>query len=297
MYPRLFGLIAAIGYAPNLAVADELPWQHERRVIGPSELEPIENTEGSRIYDDSKVVARLETLDGIGYCTSVRVGPDLFLTNYHCSDYKTCDGIQFHLAFEKAVAPRQQLIVRCKELIAKNVAYDYALFRVRPSGFSPKTADDVSTNGTVASSDSSEGSVKAPPLNSFPVATLWSGALELGKPMFMSGHPGARFKEVDRGPQCALRTLVPELIEERQTITHTCDTEGGSSGSPLMDTESGYVVALHWGGKDDFNMAIPMWEIIEDLKKALPPEIFALIKVAPTNQQTLPQGAAPASFQ
>ncbi|MBM4250961.1 MAG: trypsin-like peptidase domain-containing protein [Deltaproteobacteria bacterium] len=288
MFLRFVVLIATIGYAPNGAVADDLPWQHERRVIGPSELEPIENTLGSRMYDDARVVARLETLDGIGYCTSVRVGPDLFLTNYHCSDYKTCEGIQFHLAFEKSVAPRQQLIVRCKELVAKNVAYDYALFRVRSAGFSPRSADDASSNGTVASTSSDEGAVKAPPLNSFPVATLWSGALETSKPMFMAGHPGARFKEVDRGTQCALRTLVPELIEERQTITHTCDTEGGSSGSPMMDTDSGFVVALHWGGKDDFNMAIPMWEIIADLKKSLPPEVFSQLKVASANQQTPP---------
>ncbi len=284
MFPGLIGLIAAVSYAPHVAVADELPWQHERRVIGPSELEPIENTLGSRMYDDSKVVARLETLDGIGYCTSVKVGPDLFLTNYHCSDYKSCDGIQFHLAFEKAVAPRQQLIVRCKELVAKNVAFDYALFRVRPSGVSPKSADDASTNGTVASTGSNEGAVKAPPLSSFPDATLWSGPLELGKPMFMAGHPGARFKEIDRGVQCTLRTAEPELIEERQTITHTCDTEGGSSGSPLMDSDSGFVVALHWGGKDDFNMAIPMWEIVADLQKTLPPEVFALIRVATSSQ-------------
>jgi Trypsin-like peptidase domain len=288
MLLRLSGLIALLCHLNGVASADELPWQHERRVIGPSELEPIENTAGSRIYEDARVIARLESLDGIGYCTAVRIGTDLFLTNYHCSDYKPCEGIQFHLAFEKSIAPNQQLLLRCKDLLAKSVAFDYAVFRVKIPGHAPKKSDDVSTNGTGVASDSNEDATKPPPIDSFPIATLWDGPILVGSPMFMAGHPGARFKEIDRGDQCVLRSVAPELIEERQTITHTCDTEGGSSGSPLMDRESGYVVALHWGGKDDFNMAIAIHDILADMRTALPAEVFDSLRIAPADHQTPP---------
>ena len=124
---QLFRLLVVLAPTVEVAYADDLPWQTERRIIGVSELEPIENALGSPFYTGSQIVARLETNDGVGYCTGVRVGPDLFLTNYHCSDYKACDSIQFHLAFEKAIAPEQQLVLKCKEMLSKSVAYDYAL--------------------------------------------------------------------------------------------------------------------------------------------------------------------------
>ncbi|MCX6106599.1 MAG: serine protease [Proteobacteria bacterium] len=268
---QLFSLLVVLAPTVEVAYADDLPWQTERRIIGVSELEPIENALGSPFYTGSQIVARLETNDGVGYCTGVRVGPDLFLTNYHCSDYKACDSIQFHLAFEKAIAPEQQLVLKCKEMLSKSVAYDYALYRVESVGFSPKPGDEGNPQATKES--------VAPPLSSFPTAILWAGPMQLGAPMYLAGHPGARFKEIDRGVKCALRSVEPELIEERKTITHTCDTEGGSSGSPLIDKNSGYVVALHWGGKDDFNMAIPISEIVSDLQKTLPADIYTQLHI------------------
>ena len=268
-------LLCWVSWAP-IGRADDLPWYTERRIIGVSELEPIENASGSVLYFDARVIARMETTEDIGICTSLRVGPDLFLTNHHCTDFKPCDSVQFHLAYERSIPRQDQLILKCKELITKNPTFDYALYRVDPNGTSPKPSQPIGGSSTNFSLDSGD---LPPPLTGFPMATLWSGPLQLEAPMFLAGHPGARFKEMDRGEKCKLRTTSTEVIEERQTIKHTCDTEGGSSGSPVMDRSTGYVVALHWGGKDDFNMAIPMSAIVHDLQKNVPPAVFSQLQI------------------
>ena len=80
----LAALFAFSTLASSAAVAQDLPsWLNERRIIGDNNLEPIEATSGSDAYDKSKIVARVETVDGSGFCTGSRIAEDLFLTNYH----------------------------------------------------------------------------------------------------------------------------------------------------------------------------------------------------------------------
>lgn len=113
----------------------------------------------------------------------------------------------------------------------------------------------------------------------YPPATLYAGKLEVGQKLLVAGHPSARLKEIDRSDTCVLRTAEAEDMYERKTLTHTCDTEGGSSGSPVLDRETGNVVALHWGGTNEYNMAIPMALVVGDLEATLKPEDFARLNV------------------
>ena len=84
---------------------------------------------------------------------------------------------------------------------------------------------------------------------------------------------------------CVLRTVETEQQSERQTITHTCDTEGGSSGSPVLDRATGNIVALHWGGQETFNMAIPIAKVLEDIRQHVAPEVLAELKIAGSSEQ------------
>ena len=49
------------------------------------------------------------------------------------------------------------------------------------------------------------------------------------------------------------------------SLTHDCSTLGGSSGSPVVDFETGEVIGLHWAGNydtfDKRNFAVPSWRI------------------------------------
>ena len=64
----------------------------------------------------------------------------------------------------------------------------------------------------------------------------------------------------------------PSHYNDRHNIQHQCDTQGGSSGSAVLDRSTGYVVGLHWGatGPTDSNHAIPMTMILEHLQENVP---------------------------
>jgi subtilisin-like proprotein convertase family protein len=387
MKKHMLATLIAFSSLATSAVAQDLPsWMNERRIIGDNNLEPIEATIGSDAYDKSKIVARVETIDGSGFCTGSRIAEDLFLTNYHCWEFKPCEAIQFHMGYERDLPADQHEFYKCVEVLAKYETYDYAVFRVEritaPSGTSEtfnfadvnldvpdndtagvtktfdisldktikniivnlkathayvgdlqvvlKTPDgtaatlhdraggsgtnlDVTLTGSVALSafigKSANGTwtLEAKDLaaqdigkidalsieifyadgestevqleSNFPVATLWAGEIVVDQPLIVASHPAARLKEIDRSDACKLATVVPEEVGGRQTITHTCDTEGGSSGSPVIDRSTGYVVALHWGGETTRNFAIPMKFVVEHMKSNVAAAQFNKINI------------------
>ena len=73
--------------------------------------------------------------------------------------------------------------------------------------------------------------------------------------------------------------FVPEIISSRHTITHTCDTEGGSSGSPILDRATGNVVSLHWGGTNEYNLMVPMNMILDHMQENLKPSDFEQLTI------------------
>jgi subtilisin-like proprotein convertase family protein len=114
----------------------------------------------------------------------------------------------------------------------------------------------------------------------FPSATLWAGELAVDQELIVASHPRGRLKEIDRSATCKIRSVETIEVAERETITHTCDTEGGSSGSPVIDRRTGQIVGLHWGGVEDYNYAIPMPKIVESLEKDLDPKVFHELRIA-----------------
>lgn len=359
------------------ALAQDLPaWLTERRIIGANDLEPIENMSGSLEYERTKIVARVETASGEGFCTAARVGQDLFLTNFHCSQIGPADSLRFHLGYERNLPPNQQLIFQGKEVLSRNLAFDYAVYRTTFLGAAtagttksyeahhlahmiPDNQDpgalhsfDVAqagrlkdlklgiklkhprigdltidlrgpngrlvtvhdrVGGTTADLDRSfvladglfalvgsdasgtwsvsvadhqagdvgeltdvvlttttqdEGGDHAYP-EDYPIGVLSEDTLEPNQPVIVASHPRGRFKEIDRSAGCKLLTVQTEVFSERQTLRHGCDTEGGSSGAPVIDRATGRIVAIHWGGVTEYNMGIPTGAILTNLRKEL----------------------------
>ncbi len=137
----------------------------------------------------------------------------------------------------------------------------------------------VFTVTTTPEASPEQGKVEESVPADYPVATLWDGAITVGQQLIVASHPAARLKEIDRSATCVLRTIETEEQSERQTITHTCDTEGGSSGSPVLDRATGRIVALHWGGTDTYNMAIPITRVVEDMRQHVSPDVLSELKI------------------
>lgn len=376
-------------FATTAAYAEEMPsWFYERKIIGNNDLEPIEAVKGTDAYDKANIVARVESVDGSGFCTGSRVAEDLFLTNYHCWEFKPCESIQFHMGYERDLPADQHQMFKCVEVLTKIESLDYALYRVEKVGGptsstskvfkfnalsleipdndtngvskdfdidlektisnikvtlkathpyvgdlqlklkSPEGVEvllhdrsgggadnlDISVTGgnslsallgkqafgtwTLEARDfarSDVGSVDSLTIEifyentesvdeavvegEFPIATLWAGDIQVDQLLLVASHPQARLKEIDRSATCKLRTIVPEEVDSRKTITHTCDTEGGSSGSPVLDRATGNIVALHWGGTTGYNLSIPMKLIVEHMKQNVSAEQFNKLNI------------------
>lgn len=250
-------LIAFLTQAPLTPLAfsqdDEQSWLFERKILGVNSLVSIADISGTYEYDYASAVARIERLDGSPFCTAARVGKNLFLTNFHC-DYD-CDSMQFSMGVEQGKTVGEKVTYLCKELVHKAEEFDYALFRVELAPNAPQIE--------------------------YPILTLSAAPVYQDQSVFVASHPSGRLKEVDISAECVISDIVPVLTDSgRNTIKHMCDTEGGSSGSPVIDRQTGHAVGLHWGGKTDlYNMAIPMALILKNLKAELPRSTFSQLRV------------------
>ncbi len=261
----------------------ELPsWATERRIIGTNNLESVESNQVLEFYDYARVVARLETPDGLGYCSGSRVGENLFLTNFHCQESLDCENIVVHMGYEKGLSKNQQGIFQCVAVLAANETHDYALLEVKwvgtqgdldlSRGTTPEASESES-NGTAGLDDFTATAAD------FPIASLYIGALDTLMPIVVPSHPRGRLKEIDKSSDCKILSTDIIEVSMRETMTHSCDTEGGSSGSPIMNRATGAILGLHWGGISQQNFMIPMNLVVADLKTVLTPDQFAQLSI------------------
>ncbi len=251
----------------------EFPWLTERKILGTNNLEGVEAATGTPVYEYSRAIARVEVSeDAYPYCTATRVGEGVFLTNWHCDH--GCDTMQFRLGYEKDRPSAEQRVYKCKALLRTSDVLDYALY----------TAELIQGAPTLPTLASETESILPPEADvPYPILALSRGPLSVGLAVAVPQHPTGRFKEIDRSADCVISdTQVFHTESGRDTIKHMCDTQGGSSGAPVIEQATGYVVALHWGGRDDeFNMAIPMGLILDDLSQNLAADVLSLVHVVP----------------
>lgn len=131
-------------------------------------------------------------------------------------------GINFEMTLDNDRSlPDSRL--KIQEILAMNLEHDYSVLRVEGMSSSQK------------------------------IFKLSDQAINKGQKLTIIGHPSVgpfpHMKVYDDSRKCRVVNPVNTEWSTRVNVfTHQCDTAPGSSGSPIIDRESGMVVGIHWGG-------------------------------------------------
>jgi hypothetical protein len=183
------------------------------------------------VYRRAKAVARM-LIGGVELCTAWRVGPrNLLLTNNHCvADKSETSDVEVWFNYQCAECGGYDVFrptkVWLSELITTDKTLDFSLFSV----------------------------------TDFPLVEKF-GYLELdlrrpakGEELYIPQHPAgapamvAISSDRDRAGNCAVESNDYDGYADDTDISYYCDTEGGSSGSPVLSRRTNKVIALHHFG-------------------------------------------------
>ena len=200
-----------------------------RSIIGTDDKRPAACYASSdpTAFDRSRPVARL-VMSGGGLCTTWRVGPDnRMFTNNHCiatasatASAEVWFNYQLSTCGGTSATPTK---VAGDQMLRTDTTLDYTLYTVK--NFS-----------TIAG---------------FGYLGLETRAATLNEEIMIAGHPGGRQKELsvvsdrDGGGRCRVNSASTSGNGTNTDIGYYCDTEGGSSGSPVIARASHKAIALH----------------------------------------------------
>ncbi len=184
-------------------------------------------------YARGRAVARL-LIQGASLCTGwLASANNHLITNNHCigtssaalnTDYEfmseapTCSSSNCQLCYPGA-------IISGATFVSTNASLDYTLVRI--------------TSGN--------------PAGTYGFLQIDNRDAVVGEQIYIPQHPGGRAKEfgiastADTGGVCRVSTIsaAPCSGTGFNDVGYQCDTEGGSSGSPVLATSSHRVIALH----------------------------------------------------
>lgn len=214
-------------------------------IIDGSQLQPIAAYSGNaQMMRLARPVAKLEFVKNRKsyVCTGFLIGRDRLMTNHHCvATADVCSTTAATFDYQRSGKTIQRgPSIRCAEVIAKNEKLDFAVLRlVRSAGDTYGTLKLARDTGLVD-----------------------------GTPLFIIQHPGGDPKQISF-KECAVTTPQADGLAPKADFGHRCDTEGGSSGSPVF-SRAGFVIGLHHFGTGEGafanqNRAVRMSEILDCL--------------------------------
>ncbi|GLS25777.1 hypothetical protein GCM10007877_14910 [Marinibactrum halimedae] len=195
----------------------------------------------SAAFQASRAVARLVmpcNENGRGQmctCTAWRVGPDsnTMITNNHClADARQISRAEVRFNFQNSScngnnANSRQTIVTVDDILVTHYNLDMTLFTIN-------NANSVARFGSLNLED------RRP---------------QRGEEIYIPQHPGGRDKEIaifsdqNGGDYCTIARPVTNGRGRNTDMNYNCDTEGGSSGSPVLLRSTNTVIGLHHFGR------------------------------------------------
>jgi hypothetical protein len=183
------------------------------------------------IYRRSKAVVRL-LINGNELCTGWRVGTrNRLITNHHCfadsrSAYNTEVWFNYQCAACGGFAVFRPTKVWGDQVLATDRTLDLTVF----------TVEDFAE------------------VEKFGHLDLEQGRPDVGEEVAIPQHPAgdptmiAARSDEDRSGACAVADPAYDGYAQDSDVSYYCDTEAGSSGSPVLSRRTGRVIALHHFG-------------------------------------------------
>ncbi|MET9628235.1 serine protease [Lentzea sp. NPDC006480] len=167
--------------------------------------------------------------NGSSLCTAWRVGPkNNLLTNNHC--FTSTSGIEVWFNYQcptcGGTASAAVTKVMADRVLKTDSGLDYTLFNV-------KNFETISSFGYL------ELDARVP---------------DVGEEMYVIGHPAGKLKKLslrdtnNGSGYCIVRAVRVNGNVSQSDISYMCDTEGGSSGSPVLSRRTHKVIGLHHFG-------------------------------------------------
>jgi V8-like Glu-specific endopeptidase len=195
-----------------------------KAICGADDKEPVICYNGTTMYDKGRAVCRL-LIGGGGLCTGWLLGCDgHVMTNNHC-------------------------IGTAADAANTDFMFNYQYTNCNGSGNS--VSDVVATSSTFikTSSNLDYTLVQLPvnPTGTYGYLSLSSAAPVVNDRIYIVGHPGGRRKEItvitDQGGDVNGNAIINQITGSG--ARYFADTEGGSSGSPVLDYNTNLVIAIH----------------------------------------------------
>lgn len=216
-------------------------------------------TSEPEIYGKARAVLRLH-INGTGGCTGWLVGDEgHVMTNNHCIDSQsTASNTDFEIMAEGATCQTDcsasshacagTTLSDSATLVKTNPEFDYAFVK-------------LPTN----------------PTSTYGYLQLRRQGATLGERIYLAGHPAVWGKRLSVMAESAPATITnvnaSSCLGSGTNVGYQADTQGGSSGSPVLAYADHAVVALHHCGGCD-NTGVAIQGVINDLGNLLPASAF-----------------------
>lgn len=218
--------------------------QTPEKVIGENDFVPVAADAANLPLELQDAVSAIGQLN-IG-CTATHIGGGLVLTAGHCvtrsprSRSKGCP--QLGVIWGNYGGNKKYSVSKCITVEAReyNDRVDYAVLRVAnpPSAF---------------------------------VEVDWEQQVQQVLPITILSFP--RMRPMEWSPNCETQSYA-DPARASVKFSHSCDTEGGSSGAPIFSADTFRLIGIHGGAGDELNYAMyvsALGQIVADIQRRTKP--------------------------
>lgn len=231
-----------------------------------SEWAPCYETSDPNVYENSRAVARMLT-DGTDACTGWLVGKEgHFLTNNHCIENQAqASNTNFEF-----MAEGPSCISGC--------AYWFAC---------PGTIVSTSSTliGTSEDYDNALVQLDVNPAATYGYFTLRASGGVVGERLYIPQHPAGWGKKIALYSTASADPGYPIVASKNYSgcgdrpgpdMGYRADTQGGSSGAPVVSYDDHQIIALHHCGGSSINTAVLIEQVIAEIGASLPANAFGV---------------------